>query len=152
MVAYHFDSARIFLTLWSAYYQVGQWGHCKTVDSACVKTRDVTCVTPADAILTTCDGLPIPDATSSCGTLECPSYSWSTGEWSSCPVTCGSSKRVRSVKCVKSSTQGSEDVEDSYCPAPKPQTEQVCYGECDGTQGCCRSKQHLIIPFMFDRL
>lgn len=55
-------------------------------------------------------------------------FSWMTGEWNPCPVTCGRGLQVRRVECMSHDSSGSRVVEDSQCAAyaPRPLSQQNC--------------------------
>ncbi|MFA5125971.1 MAG: right-handed parallel beta-helix repeat-containing protein [archaeon] len=50
-------------------------------------------------------------------------YSWQTGAWSSCSVSCGAGSQTRNVYCKRN--DGTK-VADSYCSGTKPGTSQAC--------------------------
>jgi len=50
-------------------------------------------------------------------------YSWKTGSWSACSVSCGAGSQTRDVYCQRNDET---KVEDSYCSGTKPGTSQAC--------------------------
>lgn len=59
------------------------------------------------------------------GTDACPSYSWVTGDWSSCPAACGTADISRDVSCYN---HNSTKVDDSFCPlSEKPNETDSCF-------------------------
>ncbi len=63
------------------------------------------------------------------------SYSWYTGNWSDCSVSCGGGTQTRQVNCTRNHSGQTghvgdwKDVSDSFCTASgltKPSTSQVC--------------------------
>lgn len=72
------------------------------------------------------------------------SYSWTTGNWGACSVTCGGGTQTRAVTCVRN---GVGNVADSFCAKAgiaKPATSQSCnthscytYSWYSGGYGSC---------------
>ncbi len=64
-----------------------------------------------------------------------PTYSWSTGEWSSCSVSCGGGTQTREVSCVEDIEEGIEIVADEFCTESKPVAQQSCNTQTCSTGG-----------------
>lgn len=56
------------------------------------------------------------------------SYSWYTGNWSSCSAECGGGTQTRTVYCKRNDNV---QVDDAFCSGTKPSTQQSC-----NTQSC----------------
>src|SRR5690606_1372427 len=77
----------------------------------------------------TLDGAEKPEESQACNEHVCPTYTWHTGDWSECSLSCGAGKRTREVKCMAS--DGVEADSENRCKnvpnAPvKPLSEEKC--------------------------
>jgi len=108
----------------------GPWGACSATCGGGSQSRVVTCrdtttnVAVADSFCASAG--PKPPATQACNTQPCTTYTWVTGPWSACSVTCGTGTQTRQVFCQQD--PGAILVPDSFCSAsgPKPATAQPC--------------------------
>ena len=96
-------------------------------------TRTVSCRssrTNATVPESNCDADTRPSTTLACPQTNCSTYSWVTGQWSTCTKTCGGGTQVRSLGCIR-------DKDAVYVPhtlcnqATKPAIQQAC-----NTQAC----------------
>ena len=116
-------------------WTTGSWSSC---NAACgqtsTQTRSVTCVDDASSAVvadSNCSGTK-PATSQSCNGPACPTYSWTTGAWSSCNAACGQTgSQTRSVTCTNDAT--SAVVADSNCSGTKPTTSQSCNGAACAT-------------------
>ena len=122
-------------------WQLGNWSACSA--TACgtsgTQTRTATCKRSDGATMTGANE-------SLCGTKPATSqgcqapacnytYSWITGIWGACNVSCGYGTQYRTVACQRNDGQ---HVSDTYCPAgSKPNGSQTCYSgqPCGGGSG-----------------
>eukprot|EP01006_Ploeotia_vitrea_P034698 TRINITY_DN65790_c14_g1_i2.p1 TRINITY_DN65790_c14_g1~~TRINITY_DN65790_c14_g1_i2.p1 ORF type:complete len:1985 (+),score=893.63 TRINITY_DN65790_c14_g1_i2:504-5957(+) len=109
----------------------GAWSSCSVTCGGGTETRTVQCKNTADntvaASESSCTATK-PQSSRSCNTGPCPTYSWETGGWGACTVSCGGGTHSRTVTC-KSST--GESVDDNKCTETKPATSESC-----NTQAC----------------
>lgn len=109
----------------SYIWQSGSWGTCSVTCGGGTQSRSVTCMGSDGQSYPDyqCAGTK-PDATQTCNSFACPTYSWQASSWGSCSQTCGGGTQTRTVSCM-SSYGGS--VLDSYCDAnSKPGATQSC--------------------------
>ncbi len=59
-------------------------------------------------------------------------YSWSSGDWSTCSASCGGGTQTRTMVCVSSQM---ETVADSFCPLDKPEVNRSCNEQSCGGGG-----------------
>jgi len=124
----------------TASWKAGLFGACSSTCGGGTWTREVTCtqfnaastqyVTVDDA---NCDAAAKPATSEACNIFACPTYAWSYGEWSTCPV-CGSGIQERSERCFKEVDGGDDTpVVKSLCNSgARLATSQACTGlaEC----------------------
>ncbi|XP_016335938.1 papilin isoform X1 [Sinocyclocheilus anshuiensis] len=136
------------------YWSYGSWSACSKECSSGYQSRLVFCTFDDEAYSDyLCASFPRPLSNRTCNEQQCPQtrrmayvyeprlwrpmeaprvyvqvYSWVTGEWSPCPVTCGGGLQVRRVECMSHDSAGSRVVEDSQCAsyAPRPLNQQNC--------------------------
>ena len=105
-------------------WSTGSWSSCS---SSCTQTRTVTCKRDSDSVLVAdskCSGTkPSTSQTCSGGSCVVPTYSWSTGSWSSCSSDC---TQARPVSCRRDSD--STLVANSKCSGMEPSSSQTCSG------------------------
>ena len=110
------------------------WSSCSATCGPGAETRTVQCrnnsnVVVADVNCTTAK----PATVQSCNLGACPTYSWVTGAFGSCSVTCGTGTQVRSVSCQNDLTMAV--VASSFCTSGMPASSQSCTidpcGPCD---------------------
>ena len=88
------------------------------------KSSSVSCVSSCQSETRTCDNGALSGSytNASCSVPAC-TYSWKTGNWSKCSVSCGGGTQTRSVWCERSD---GTTVADSNCTGTKPATSQSC--------------------------
>ncbi|KAG7254204.1 hypothetical protein CRUP_038540, partial [Coryphaenoides rupestris] len=128
------------------FWSYGSWTPCS------FQSRLVFCAIDNEAYPDyLCASLPRPSSNRTCNAQACPQtrrvaflygplmwsqaqrprtlvYSWKTGEWNACSVTCGGGSQLRSVQCVSHDASGPRVVEDTVCSAhtEAPPTLQTC--------------------------
>ncbi|HEU5114492.1 MAG TPA: thrombospondin type-1 domain-containing protein [Candidatus Paceibacterota bacterium] len=107
--------------------QITEWSVCKNVTNS--NTKSLFVPTNTSAEWTAFQNNPGSGVTVG----VCYTYSWQTGSWGSCSVSCGGGTQSRSVWCQRSD---GTTVADSFCTGTKPSTSQSC-----NTQSCCVSYQ-----------
>ncbi|XDV42604.1 hypothetical protein PO909_011235 [Leuciscus waleckii] len=143
------------------YWSYGSWSACSKECGSGYQSRLVFCTIDNEAYSDyLCASLPRPLSNRTCNEQQCPQtrrmayvyeprlwrpmepprvyvqvFSWTTGEWSPCPVTCGGGLQVRRVECMSHDSAGSRVVEDSQCAAytPRPLSQHNC-----NTQKCAQ--------------
>nr|XP_046223514.1 papilin-like isoform X1 [Oncorhynchus gorbuscha] len=134
------------------YWSFGSWSTCSRECGSGYQSRLVFCAIDNEAYPDyLCTALPRPLTNRTCNPQTCPQthrmaylyqpnawtpsesprtyvYSWTTGEWNACSVSCGGGSQVRSVQCVSHDASGPRVVEDGVCAAytPAPPTLQTC--------------------------
>ncbi|XP_051579133.1 papilin isoform X1 [Myxocyprinus asiaticus] len=136
------------------YWSYGSWSACSKACGSGYQSRLVFCTIDNEAYPDyLCASLPRPLSNRTCNEQQCPQtrrmayvyepllwrpmepprvnvqvYSWVTGKWNPCPVTCGGGSQVRRVECMSHDSVGSRVVEDSQCAAyaPRPLSQQTC--------------------------
>ncbi|KAJ7988783.1 hypothetical protein DPEC_G00312790 [Dallia pectoralis] len=134
------------------YWSFGSWSGCSKECGSGYQSRLVFCTIDNEAYPDyLCAALPRPYNNRTCNPQTCPQtrrtaylyqphvwkpsesprtyvYSWTTGEWNPCSVSCGGGSQVRSVRCVSHEASGQRVVEDAVCAeyTPAPPTLQVC--------------------------
>ncbi|XP_029586857.1 papilin [Salmo trutta] len=134
------------------YWSFGSWSACSRECGSGYQSRLVFCAIDNEAYPDyLCSALPRPLTNRTCNTQQCPQthrmaylyqphvwtpsetprtyvYSWTTGEWNVCSVSCGGGSQVRSVQCVSHDASGPRVVEDAVCAAYAlaPPTLQTC--------------------------
>ena len=110
------------------------WSICSVSCGGGVQSRVVDCInSQTNQIVgdSFCSGSK-PSTSRSCNTQSCSStesYSWITGSYGSCSVSCGGGTQSRSVSCRNDQTGAI--VSDSFCSGSKPSTSRSC-----NTQSC----------------
>ena len=96
-------------------------------------TREVTCrSTTTDAIQddSSCDAATKPETVTTCPQDSCSTYSWVTGQYSTCTKKCDNGIQTRSISCIRNSD--AVYVSHTLCKtSEKPQTQRAC-----NTQAC----------------
>ncbi|XP_038637686.1 papilin isoform X1 [Scyliorhinus canicula] len=135
------------------FWSVGSWSLCSKECGSGYQTRLVFCTIDNEAYPDyLCRNQVRPNSNKTCNTQTCPRtkrisfinrpsawtwnqcvkarvYSWKTGEWSTCSVTCGGGVQTRSVFCTLSEGGQGEAVRDDVeCAAVtvKPTRQQAC--------------------------
>ncbi|XP_053702002.1 papilin isoform X2 [Synchiropus splendidus] len=134
------------------YWSYGSWSACSRDCGSGSQTRLIFCTIDTEAYPDyLCASLPRPESNRTCNPHPCPQirrmvylyppqqwrpserpnaliFSWRTGEWNPCSVTCGGGSQVRSVQCVSHDVSGPRVVEDSVCAAyaEAPPSLQTC--------------------------
>ncbi|KAK6306826.1 hypothetical protein J4Q44_G00219740 [Coregonus suidteri] len=121
------------------YWSIGSWSTCSRECGSGYQSRLVFCAIDNEAYPDyLCAALPRPLTNRTCNPQQCPqtrrmaylyqphvwtpsesprTYSWTTGEWNVCSVSCGGGSQVRSVQCVSHDSSGPRVVEDAVCAA-----------------------------------
>ncbi|XP_017273191.1 papilin [Kryptolebias marmoratus] len=99
------------------YWSYGSWSACSKECGSGYQTRLVFCTIDNESYPDyLCASLPKPQSNQTCNPHPCPqTYSWRTGEWNSCSVTCGGGSQLRTVQCVSHDASGPRVVEDAVC-------------------------------------
>ena len=105
-------------------WQSGSWGTCSVTCGGGTQTRTVVCkrsdgTTVSDS---NCSGTK-PASSQTCNTTACATYSWQTGSWGTCSVTCGGGTQTRTVVCKRND---GVTVADGNCSGAKPANSQTC--------------------------
>ncbi|XP_031165550.1 papilin isoform X2 [Sander lucioperca] len=134
------------------YWSFGSWSTCSRECGSGYQSRLVFCTIDNEAYPDyLCASLPRPQTNRTCNPHVCPQirrmaylyppqlwrssersraylFSWKTGEWNTCSVTCGGGSQVRSVQCVSHDAAGPRVVEDAICAAyaEAPPSLQTC--------------------------
>lgn len=111
-------------------WKTTDWSSCSKTCGNGTQTRIVYCAdqTGATADASLCTGTK-PPSEQLCNTQPCTStYSWITGDWSTCSKTCGNGTQTRSVSCQRTDGQF---VAGSFCTGAQPNSTQAC-----NTQAC----------------
>ncbi|XP_063354149.1 papilin isoform X1 [Pelmatolapia mariae] len=134
------------------YWSYGSWSACSKECGSGYQSRLVFCSIDNEAYPDyLCASLPRPQSNRTCNPQPCPQirrmaylyppqllrsskrprasvFSWQTGEWNACSVTCGGGSQVRSVQCVSNDVSGPRVVEDVVCAAyaDAPPSLQTC--------------------------
>ncbi|XP_075304195.1 papilin isoform X1 [Odontesthes bonariensis] len=134
------------------YWSHGSWSACSKECGSGYQSRLVFCTIDNEAYPDyLCASLQRPQSNRTCNPHPCPQihrmaylyppqlwrsskrprvyvFSWKTGEWNTCSVSCGGGSQVRSVQCVSHDASGSRVVEDALCAtyAQAPPTLQTC--------------------------
>jgi hypothetical protein len=123
---------------YSYSWQSGGWSGCSVGCGIGTQTRSVWCQrndgsTVADGF---CGGGK-PATSQACDAGPCYSYSWQTGGWGGCSVSCGTGTQYRSVWCQRND---GATVDNAYCGGGMPAGSQACdMGSCcapNAGQGC----------------
>uniref|UniRef100_A0A665W637 Papilin a, proteoglycan-like sulfated glycoprotein n=1 Tax=Echeneis naucrates TaxID=173247 RepID=A0A665W637_ECHNA len=119
------------------YWSSGSWSACSRECGSGYQSRLVFCTIDNEAYPDyLCASLPRPQTNRTCNPHPCPQtrrprarvFSWNTGEWNTCSVTCGGGSQIRSVQCVSHDASGPRVVDDAICAAyaEAPPTLQTC--------------------------
>ncbi|KAI3367433.1 hypothetical protein L3Q82_026293 [Scortum barcoo] len=134
------------------YWSFGSWSTCSKECGSGYQSRLAFCTIDNEAYPDyLCASLPRPQTNRTCNPHPCPQirrmaylyppqlwrssqrprafvFSWRTGEWNTCSVTCGGGSQVRTVECVSHDAAGPRVVEDAICAAyaEAPPTLQTC--------------------------
>ncbi|XP_029983154.1 papilin isoform X1 [Sphaeramia orbicularis] len=134
------------------YWSHGSWSACSRECGSGYQSRLVFCTIDNEAYPDyLCASLPRPQSNRTCNPHPCPQtrrmaylyplqlwrpsqtprplvFSWRTGEWNTCSVTCGGGSQVRTVECISHDASGPRVVEDAVCAAysAAPPTLQTC--------------------------
>ncbi|KAM8916120.1 papilin isoform 2-T3 [Spinachia spinachia] len=134
------------------YWSFGSWSSCSKECDSGHQSRSVFCTIDNESYPDyLCASLPRPQTSRTCNPHACPHvrrmaylyppqlwrsskrprafvFSWKTGEWNTCSVTCGGGSQVRGVQCVSRDAAGPRVVEDAVCAAysQAPATLQTC--------------------------
>uniref|UniRef100_G3NNX0 Papilin a, proteoglycan-like sulfated glycoprotein n=1 Tax=Gasterosteus aculeatus aculeatus TaxID=481459 RepID=G3NNX0_GASAC len=134
------------------YWSFGSWTSCSAECDSGYQSRSVFCTIDNESYPDyLCASLPMPQTNRTCNAHACPHvrrmaylyppqlwrsskrpracvFSWETGEWNACSITCGGGSQVRSVQCVSHDAAGPRVVEDAVCAAysEAPPTLQTC--------------------------
>ncbi|XP_071956939.1 A disintegrin and metalloproteinase with thrombospondin motifs 6-like [Antedon mediterranea] len=117
-------------TRWST----GSWSDCSTDCGTGVQHRNVRCLSVSQfgseqpIADSACDSASKPLSSRSCAGELC--QSWITGNWNTCPVTCGDGGvQTRQVFCAIQTQSGQRILTDSDCDgSSKPDTSRACLG------------------------
>ncbi|KAK5917387.1 hypothetical protein CgunFtcFv8_012281 [Champsocephalus gunnari] len=134
------------------YWSFGSWSTCSKECGSGYQSRLVFCTIDNESYPDyLCASLPRPQNNRTCNPHTCPQtrrmaylyppqlwssslrprafvFSWQSGEWNACSVTCGGGSQVRSVQCVSHDAAGPRVVEDAVCAAyaEAPPALQTC--------------------------
>uniref|UniRef100_A0A8P4KNT7 Papilin a, proteoglycan-like sulfated glycoprotein n=1 Tax=Dicentrarchus labrax TaxID=13489 RepID=A0A8P4KNT7_DICLA len=134
------------------YWSFGSWSACSRECGSGYQSRLVFCTIDNEAYPDyLCASLPRPQTNRTCNPHQCPQirrmaylyppqlwrsserprayvFSWRTGEWNTCSVTCGGGSQVRTVECISHDVAGPRVVEDAICAAytEAPPSLQTC--------------------------
>ncbi|XP_068784665.1 A disintegrin and metalloproteinase with thrombospondin motifs 12 [Struthio camelus] len=132
-----------------ASWKTGNWSKCSANCSGGFKTRDVHCVDVREKRVLRpfhCQLLGYKPQLSTICNVE-PCLQWQVEPWKECSVSCGGGVQQRTVKCVN--TESNETEDHSMCAdKPKPVEYQKCNPQdCGKSTGLSCSKDQLSVHF-----
>ncbi|XP_046527820.1 A disintegrin and metalloproteinase with thrombospondin motifs 12 isoform X3 [Equus quagga] len=117
-----------------AYWVVGNWSECSTTCGLGAYWRHVECSTHLDS---DCAAIQRPDPAKRCHLRPCAG--WKVGNWSKCTASCGGGFQKRTVHCVSSEDNKTEDQDQCLCDhEPRPPEFQKC------NRQACRKSDDLL--------
>ncbi|XP_046582334.1 A disintegrin and metalloproteinase with thrombospondin motifs 9-like [Haliotis rubra] len=120
--------------LLNSHWRFGIWTECSTTCGPGVQHRYVSCMNNRGHIMdnTMCNPHHRPASKQDCNNKACGI--WRKGEWSTCPVTCGTGSQTRYVACIvlDNETSNQKHMADYMCDADsKPDAKKNCnMGDC----------------------
>ncbi|XP_022084205.1 uncharacterized protein LOC110975757 [Acanthaster planci] len=112
-------------------YVLSNFSECSATCGTGIRTAEaLQCLLPnmTEGTFNDCPGLP-PSGIEECNTDPCPEFYFFTGNFDSCPVTCGIGVMTRVVECRR--VDNDTVVDDSMCTEPKPDVTRNCaLGSC----------------------
>ena len=118
------------------------YSDCNTLCGPGVQSRHVVCqgVSLAGTVITATDADCVGKDTKPITTRNCVSQcDYSTGDWSDCSVTCGGGSRTRSLSCVKTNENGTQQtVFISDCDNDPSIGDQPAINDTCNTDPCCK--------------
>lgn len=105
---------------------VGNWSDCNPKCGTGTQTRQVVCKRSDGTVVNTCENKQPPSTQTCVNPTLCAS--WKVGNWGDCSVTCGGGTQTRSVTCIDTNGNPSNN-----CLETKPSDTQPC-----NTQTCGR--------------
>ena len=113
------------------------WGPCSEVCGPGTQEIIVQCKDSFGNLLadTQCDIATKPSSTRACPFQPSCGYSWGSGTFGACSVTCGTGTQTRTVFCTR--TFDSTNVDVSFCQATDPGGEPAASQPCNDTTSCC---------------
>ncbi|XP_036927192.1 papilin [Acanthopagrus latus] len=134
------------------YWSYGSWSACSRECGSGYQSRLVFCTIDNESYPDyLCASLPRPQTNRTCNPQPCPQtrrmaylyppklwrsserprayvFSWRTGEWNACSVTCGGGSQIRKVECISQDAAGPRVVDDATCAAyaEAPPSLQTC--------------------------
>uniref|UniRef100_H2LDH7 ADAM metallopeptidase with thrombospondin type 1 motif 20 n=3 Tax=Oryzias latipes TaxID=8090 RepID=H2LDH7_ORYLA len=107
-------------------WKTSRWRECSVTCGFGVQNRDVYCRLKGAGRVREdlCDAGTRPLFLQPCHTAECTHYTWVTGEWDKCNVSCGDGTRSRKVWCAGPEMTPAQN---DYCePSSRPPSVQSC--------------------------